>query len=321
MQITNEISWNSVNWPATTAAIQYALFRNQATTPEQTVSATSTSVTYDDSQGVVFVVRPTDGTNYGPAQSIVLSNGPMPNRGWLRTYVRSAISDPTLNTTPTISDDGLNLYINDAIREYSTWFPLETERVIQLIAGGSQAGARDYQLPADFLFEENVLYKQVDTKLQLYLKKMPFRGGETSATSWVGYPKLGIIQPPMGGRFYPGHYDLWEGAIHIDFDPRGNGDTLTVRYYASYPYLNDDITPTLIPLKDFQYLALYVQYRAWVEIEGKDTRLSRWRGKEDGGRRDDMPTEKMSARMLQAWNDWISDRQNLRPRTYRLVRR
>lgn len=323
MNITQTITWNSVNWPASSAAIQYAIFANQGTTPVQTVlNTTSASVSYDDSQGVTFVIRPTDGTNYGPAQTITLSNMPMPTRGWLRTYVRAAIADPNLaGSTPTVSEDELNLYINDAIREYSTRFPMQQERVIQLLAGGSDAGARDYQLPADFVYEETVLYKQIDTHLQLYLKRMPWKGGETSASTWVGYPKLGIIQPPMGGRFYPGHYDIYEGAIHIDFDPRGNGDTLTVRYCSTYPYLTDDVTPTPIPLTDFQMLALYAQARAWMEIEGKDVRLSRWRTREDGSRRDDMPTEKMSTRMFNAWNQWINDRMNLRPQTRRLVRR
>jgi hypothetical protein len=284
MQVTTTIAWQSVNWPDNvTAATRYRVFENGITQVADVSDVTSASVSYDDSlPGVVYIIRPTDGTAYGPSQAVVVGNQPLNNRAWLRSYVRKAMSDRIDDgkaNIPTLTDDEINEYINDAIRNYSVEFPLERDYAITLLAGGETSGARDYQLPNDLQKVILVRYSQANSHLQLYLKEMSFKGGETTATSWIGYPKLGIIQPPIGGRYYPGHYDVWENRLHLDFDPLGNGDTLTVRYSANYAYPADDLSPLTIPVNDLEMLTLYVEGKAWLAIEGKDVRLSRWRNK------------------------------------------
>jgi hypothetical protein len=327
MQISNTIFWQSVNWPALDAATEYAVFVNAASTPTYTTTdgVLSVAVTYDEaSPGTVFIIRPTDGTNYGPSQTVVIANQPLNNRAWIRDQIRKRIADRTDTSnvvTPTISDDELNAYLNDAIRQYSMQFPVERDYTITLLAGGQMTSARDYQLPADFYKLIQVRYNQVNSNLEMYLKEASFKGGETTATSWVGYPKLGILQPPIGGRYYPGHFDVWEGAIHIDFDPLGNGDTMTVRYWALHQYPTDDITRLDLPEVDIEMILIRAEASAWLEIESKDVRLSRWRDKNDGSRRDDMPTEKMSTRLFNTWNQWVNQRRSMRPQQYRLVRR
>lgn len=328
MIVTVPIYYQSVNWPSATAATQYAVFVNGKMTPDYTVTngATSVLVTIDDQlPGYVFAIRPTDGTNYGPAQTVVVANQPLNNRAWIRDQVRKRIADriDTSNqTTPTIADDELNSYLNDAIRQYSLHFPLQKDWTITLVAGGEKGGARDYQLPADFQKITSVRYNQAASNLEMFLKEASFKGGETTATSWVGYPKLGILQPPIGGRYYPGHFDVWDGSLHIDFDPLGNGDTLSARYMAVFPYPSDDVTALAIPAVDIEMVMIRVEAAAWLEIESKDVRLSRWdRGSTGTARRDDMPTEKMSTRLFNTWNQWVNQRRSMRPSQYRLVRR
>ncbi len=323
MIISQPISWQSVNWPLDGPAEEYAIFENGNTLPPSYTTmggATTATVQYDDAgTGVVFIIRPTDGTNYGPSQTVVLSPQPMDNRAWVRVRVRKLMADRTDTpeaTIPNLPDDELNDYINDAIRNYSLHCPLQSEATISCAYQ-----VRDYALPSDFYKIDNVMYQRTTMNFKLYLKEKSFKGGESTATSWFGYPKLGIIQPPPGGRFYGGNFDIWEGEIHIDYDPFGDGDTLVMRYSALLPYPPDDITPIEVPEEDMEMLITYVEAKAWFAIEAQDVLLSRWRTREDGGRRDDLPTDKISTRLFNAWNQWIQERRTLRPRQLRLVRR
>lgn len=323
MLITDTITWLPINWPTeTSAASTYAVFVNTAATPTTTAAATTTTVTYDDSLITIFVIRPTDGTNYGPAQSVVRGNGQSPTRGWLRSFIRKRTTDriDQGTTNVTVYDDEINEYVAQAVQDYSLRFPLQKTTTITLIEGGFAAGARDYQLPSDFREAISVRYTNYTGLLQLWLKPLTFKGGETTAGTLVGYPKLGILVPPTGGRFYGGHYDLWNGSIHLDFDPRGDGDSLEVRYRASMPALTDDVTPIAIPNEDLELLALFTESKVWEEIEGKDVNLSRWRSREDGGRRSDLPTEVMSQRIRKLYECKIQERLALHPKRYRLVR-
>lgn len=322
MIVTQTINWIAQNWPSATPATQYALFIGAATTPAQTSTTNSTSVSYDDNMVTIFVIRPTDGTNYGPAQSIVLGNGISNTRAWLRQYARRRTSDriDNPNSSITILDDEINDFIAQAVQDFSLRFPIEKDFTISLIGGGYQAGARDYQLPVDFREVVSALYTSYGGLMQLWLKPLTWKGGETTAGTLVGYPKLGVLVPPAGGRFYGGNFDVYEGAIHIDFDPRGDGDTLKVRYKATMPQVTSDVMPIPVNSEDLELLSLFTESKIWEEIEGKDTRLSRWRSKDDGGRRDDMPTEKMSARLRKLYEQQVMKRLTLRPKRLRLVR-
>lgn len=328
MIITQSISWQPVNWPdSATTASQYAIFLDTAITPLVTVSgsATSTVVTYNDTDpGHVYLIRPTDGTNYGPAQSVVIANQPLNNRAYIRQAVRKSISDrqdTTDQTTLTFSDDELNDMIVEAVLNYSMHFPVEASRVIPLVAGGEMAGARTYALPSDYQKVLRVKYTYPDTVFQYWLKELPYKGGETSAQSYFGYPKMGILFNPIGGRFFPGHYSVYQNQLTIDFDPTGEGDTLSVEYLGNRPIPTDDVSDIGTPNSDIQMILLRVEASAWLMLEGKDVRLSRWRSKDDGGRRDDLPTDKMSTRLFNAYNQWVKERKTQQVTHGRVSRR
>lgn len=326
MIISTAITWQSVDWPvAGTPATEYAIFLGSATNPLQTVTDITATVTYDDTTtGAIFLIRPTDGTSYGPAQSVFVGNGPMNNRGWFRSYIRNAISDridTNPGNAPSIADNEIDGYLNDALRKYSGYFPRERTTTITL-----EAMKRDYPLPQDFMSTLALQYQPGDQRLKLWLREEPYKGGESTPTSYVGYPKLGIFQPAWGGRLYSGHFEVHDNddgtkTVTLDFDPSGESDTLILRYRAFYAFPTDDLVSLGVPDDDLEGLSLYVQAKCWTQVEARDVLLSRFRSREDGSRRDDLPTEKMSTRMFNAWQTWVSERQSLHPRNIRIVRR
>lgn len=319
MLITQAISWPVVNWPTDSVpAGQYAIFINAASSPSMTIANTTATVSYDDTGTTIFLIRPTDGTHYGPAQSLILGNGRSSTRAWLRSYVRKRLSDriDEQKDTNTMLDDELNDYIAQAWRDYTQRFPTQSDTTITLVAGTC-----DYTLPTDFLTSVSVCYQGTENRFKQYLVEMPFKGGESTATSFTGYPKLGIMTIPSFGRIYGGHYDIWEGSIHLDFMPYGSGDSLVIRYKARPAAIVDDVTTIPIVDEDLDLLALYVESKVWQVVEGRDASLSRWRTKDDGGKRDDMPTKKMSDDLMASYLRAINERLSLKPKTYRLVRR
>lgn len=323
MQTTRLLTWPLQLWPLESAAVTYSLFQiypnSVPTVVQPLITGVSTTLSYDDSVAQAYQVRPTDGQGaYGPEGSVFVV-GYVPCRAWVRQKVRQSLADraDTISTTPlNWPDDELNGYLEEALIELNLKFPLETHVTILLTPA-----LRDYPMPVNFFSIRSIEYVTVDGKLHLYLREKPFRGGESTATSYLGYPKLGIMLSPLAGRFYPGHYDVYEQALHLDWDPVGDGDTLHIRYLAarSLPLHDGDLLQ--VSPQDMELISLRMQMKCWLRVEGQDTRLSRWRSKDDGSRRDDMPTTKHSFVIKQLYDQLVNDRRELRPRVRRLVRR
>ncbi len=338
MQISQLLSWPATNWPtASSPAAQYTVFQIYPGTIPTVVSglsqvsgSTSATLTYDDSQNLAFQVRPSSGVlpsqTYGP-EAAVFVVGYVPCRAWLRQHVRAALSDraDTVGATLNWPDDELNGYIQDALIELNILFPVEEDTTVTLlppqIVGGISQGVRNYAMPTDFYRIKSVEYITVDGKLHLYLKEKPFRGGESTATSYIGYPKLGILLQPLAGRYFPGHYEVYENTLQLDWDPAGDGDSLHVKYLAKRPFPANDGDLMSVTPEDIALLSLRVQMSCWLRTESQDTRLSRWRTAKEDGKRNDMPTVLHSDVIKRLYNEMVHDRRELRPRSYRLVRR
>lgn len=325
MYITQQITWPATNWPQSGPAGQYAVFQvyPAPSTLVALTTTTSATLTYDDTANLAFQVRPTDGTNYGP-EVLVSVVGYVPCRAWLRQGVRMALADRADQAGVTVSwpDDEINRYIQEALGELNVTFPIENSTTIMLApptvdTHGNQAGVRTYPLPTDFYLVKRAEYVTPDGKLHLYLKDKPWRGGETTATSYLGYPKLGIMLSPLAGRFYPGHYMVSEGNFVVDWDPAGNGDYVNVTYAARRLFPSGDADLLQCTPEDMELLSLYTQMKCWLRTEGSDTRLSRWKE----GKRDDMPTIKQSSMIKQLYDQRVWDRRETRVRSRRLVRR
>ncbi len=335
MNITTTINWPTSNWPATSPASQYTVFQvYPGSTPValQDTATNSATLIYDDSANLAFQVRPSSGTlgatGLGPEVIVSVVNY-VPCRAWLRQKVRIALADraDAVGVTLNWPDDELNQYINEAIAELNAFFPYEAAPVtINMLphitdSHGNSVGVRIYAPPADFYLVKTLQYSDSQGRLQLFLKEKPWRGGETTATSYLGYPKLGIMLTPIQGRYYPGHYFVFNGQINLDWDPAGDGDYVTLTYLGQRALPANDADILNITIQDAELLSLYTQFKAWMRIEGQDTRLSRWRDKGDGSTRSDMPTLKHSAMIRSIYQERINDRREQRPRIRRLVRR
>lgn len=326
MLISQTFSWPAVNWPSSTTSAQYAVFQTYPSgmsAPLQTVSTTSALLSYDDTVAQVFQVRPTDGTLYGPEVTVFVI-GVVGCRGYLRQDVRYAVADQSNASGITVnwSDSEINGYITQGINELSILFPKDADTTITLlpptIVNGITVGVREYALPSDCYSVRTVEYVDETGRIHLYLKEKPFRGGESTATTYLGYPKLGIMLQPLAGRFYPGHYDQYEGSIFLDWDPAGDGDYIHLRYAARYPIPTDDAMIIGVQQEDIELISLYTQMKCWLRIEGADVRLSRW---VDNKKRDDLPTAKMSAIIKQLYDQRVNERREMRVKPLRLVRR
>lgn len=329
MQITQAFSWPATNWPTPSQpATQYTILQIYPVLSNPIVTtvtnATFAQISFDDTSPYVFQVRPTSGTSpsltYGPELSVFV-NGYAICRAYIRDQVRKALNDRADVTNANIiwPDDEMNGYIRDAIVELNRLFPTEKDTTITLVGtDGMIAGQRNYALPVDLYYIQTVEYVTADGKYHLWLKEKPFRGGESTATSYIGFPKLGILLSPLAGRYYPGHYDMYEKQIFIDWDPAGNGDYLHLRYAGQHTLPVDDATVLDLSDEDLLLISLRAQRSCWLRTEGQDTRLSRWI---DNKKRDDLPTVKMSSEIQKLYNQAIIDRRERMPKVRRLVRR
>jgi hypothetical protein len=326
MQIQQLLTWPAVNWPGTSASLQYTVTQLYPTiTIVDTVQTNSAVISYDDSLPLVFQVRPTSGTNpnlvYGP-EVMSYVNQFVPCRAYIRQLVRKSLADRVdkANANPTWPDDEIDNYIYTSMIELNQLFPVERDTTITLVQG-----LRNYPLPTDLYSIKSVAFISLDNapsgKLQLYLKEKPWRGGESTATSYLGYPKLGILISPLTGRFYPGHYYLYESQIWIDWDPMSINDTIAIQYAGKRVLPVGDADILQLTPEDIDLVSLRAQMMCWLRIEGSDTKISRWRTKEDGGSRADMPTVKMSSEIQKLYNSVVIDRKEKRPVVRRLVRR
>jgi hypothetical protein len=324
MLISNLLNWPLVNWPGTSTAAQYSVFQMYPGNPIEivVVQTNSALLSYDDILPVVFQVRPSSGTNptetYGP-EVMTFVNGFVPCRAYVRQLTRKALADRADRAGVNLAwpDDELDSYIYNSIVELNQLFPVEKDFEIQMVTN-----QRVYPLPSDLLYISTVEFVSLEGNLHLYLKEKPWRGGESTATTYLGYPKLGLLNSPQTGRFYPGHYYLYEQNLHIDWDPMTTADTQLKLHYKGQRVLPvGDADILQLTEEDVTLVALRTQVFAWLRIEGSDVRLSRWRTKDDGGSRSDLPTVKMSAEIQKLYNGAIIDRKERRPKVLRLVRR
>lgn len=163
-------------------------------------------------------------------------------------------------TSYKFSDESLYIWVKDAIKDYSGWFPLEVDRLTMSLDS-------DYgdDLPTDFM-----LVHTVECPENTYLeKKNP--GGGSKFTN----PSSPTLYYLSGGRLYldaspPGDCLLSYGALH----------TIPATYLSTTTVLS-------IPPRDEELIRLYVVAKANEQTRTKQTSIDRF--KLGAGRRDDNP--------------------------------
>jgi len=337
MYITQRVAFQATNWPNTSPATQYTLFQVVPTPSvplQNIVGDTAVILGYEDTQDLVFQIRPSSGPldtlTVGPV-ILTFVVGYVPCLGWLRQKIRRALADRAdISSAVALSwpDDEITGYLHEAIGELSIRFPLEQSIQIPLQgpmidAHGHPVGVTTYPLPSDFYMIKTIEYVTSNGLLHYFLREKPWRGGESTATSFYGYPKLGILFSPtmLTGRFYPGHFQVSQNQIQLDWSPSGDGDYLTVTYLGRRAFPSGDADLLQGTPEDMELLSLYTQMKCWFRIEVQDARLSRWRGNPEGSSRDGLTTVKHWTQIKQLYNERVNDRLELRPRALRLVRR
>lgn len=175
--------------------------------------------------------------------------------GSLLTNIREDLQDS--GTTQKWSDTVLFLYFQDAVRNYSRFFPRLVVRTLIAENDG-------YALPTDFLS-----IAAVESPLDTFLEERTTRPGRK-------------YTPSNNPKYYI------DGS-KIRLDKAATGD-LYLTYYAhhSLPSKHEDIDFSLtIPEADGELIRLYVKGKVHEQLRGRTARLDRF--KAGSGARDDNP--------------------------------
>ena len=177
------------------------------------------------------------------------------------------------------SDQSIYLWVKDAIKDYSGWFPKTVDRTV-LTMDENYSSA----LPTDFLQDFNVESPQ-DT----FLEKRPDRPGAKYTT-----PSSPTLYYISGGRLYLDAAPISEclltyGALHT----------------IPASYLNTT-TVMSIPSSDEELVRLYVMAKANEQVRTKQSSIDRF--KLGAGRRDDNPVNLEVSTLMDEYYAKIAER-------------
>lgn len=161
---------------------------------------------------------------------------------------RAALADA--GQPPIFSDADLQVFLNEAIREYSQHLPRVAEAALTALAG-----VRRYALPGDALAVLDVAYPE-GAEPATYLTRLPHKGRAFAAA-------------PAAYDFLPRHDLTSPPALLLSFDP-GTGATLLVRYtrpHAAVATSNDYLT---VPADHHHVLVQYVLFAAARRLQAAE---------------------------------------------------
>jgi len=173
----------------------------------------------------------------------------------LLAEIRADLQDDRA-ATPRWSDKVLYIYAKDAIRDYSTWFPLRLDRLELARLGNS------FPLPTNFIEEIHV-----EAPLDTFLEKR----SERSGVRYRPNPHAYILS---GGRLYA---ETAEPCLYLT-------------YFAAHPVPaseTDSPFALSIPETDIELIRLYVKAKALGQMRSRQAALDRF--KATSGKRDDNP--------------------------------
>jgi hypothetical protein len=196
------------------------------------------------------------------------------NWGELKADIRSDLQD----TTNKHSDELLYLYVKDAIRDYSIWFPkrIDREELLKVNSG--------YPLPINFI-EEIYVESPIDT----YLEKRIIRPGTKVKT-----PLSATNYYIQGGNLYVSALDYTEPVYLTYFSTHEVPTSET----------DDDFSIT-IPLMDIELIRIYVKAKIYERIRAKQASLDRFK---PVGTRDDNPIIPEVMDLMKEYKEGIQER-------------
>lgn len=202
----------------------------------------------------------------------------------LLSEIRADLQDTAVApSTPKWSDAMLYLYIKDAVRDYSTWFPKRLDRVEISPSGDA------YPLPNDFI-EDITVEQPLDT----YLVRRPNRPGMQYQVTQLAH-----------------FYTVQGGNIYLSSSPV---EPIFLSYFATHPVpvypvpdpLPEDYDDTVtIPLVDTELIRLYVKAKVYSQMRGRQSALDRFKV---AGKRDDNPLEPEVGDLMEDYRRKIAER-------------
>ncbi|HMN11160.1 MAG TPA: hypothetical protein PKD55_02400 [Bellilinea sp.] len=186
--------------------------------------------------------------------------------------LRSDLQDT--GSRPRWNDDLLYLYVKDAVRDYSVWFPRRVDRYALSLSGSA------YPLPADFV-DDIAVEAPKDTFL---VRREPTPGKVYNAS------KQYFIS---GGNLYLGEAS----------------DEVLLTYFATHPVptsVDDTAFSFTVPDMDMELIRLYVSAKVHEQMRGKQARLDRF--EPGAGRRDDNPLLPEQSSLMQTYYNKIASR-------------
>ncbi len=196
------------------------------------------------------------------------------NWGALKQDIRSDLQD----TANKYSDTLLYLYVKDAIRDYSVWFPKRADRE-ELTVNGS-----GYSLPNTFIEE---IY--VETPLDTYLERRIVRPGTVRKAT-----------------LSPRNYFIQGGKIYLS--ALGYEEPVFLTYFATHPVPtseSDDAFVLSVPDMDIELIRIYVKAKLYERIRAKQANLDRFK---PVGTRDDNPIIPEVADLMREYEKGINER-------------
>jgi len=190
------------------------------------------------------------------------------NWGEMKSNLRTDLKDT--GASPRWSDNDLYVFWQDAVRDYSLWFPYLPNRT-QLSEKGTGVGP--YTLPSDLV---DVIFVEVPENRFLEER----------------VPRPGVRYPSQSGR--PFYWYLIGGSLMLDVAPYDASDIL-LTYTAMHALpadVNDDSKDLTIPDVDLELPRLYVQAKAYGQMRSKQSSLDRFKTRvSSGNTRQDNPLE------------------------------
>jgi hypothetical protein len=191
--------------------------------------------------------------------------------------VRAELND-TSSTTPKWSDDLLYLWVLDAIRDYSQYFPQTIDQLELTLSGAS------YPVPSDYL---RVVF--VEAPEGRFLRTRRARPGRRYYTS-TGTPS---------------HYHVDGNTLKIN----GAADELLLTYHAIHGVptdVNDTAFPFTVPDRDIELIRLYVRAKAHEQMRSMQSAQDRY--KLGSGSRDDNPLLPEVENLMESYDKKIAER-------------
>lgn len=182
----------------------------------------------------------------------------------LRTAIRAELKD-TNEEKYRWPDALLETYLQDALNDYSLWFPIRVDREELTLEEGT------YTLPGDYV---DSLF--VECPQDRYLERRR--------------PRQGIRYPSVSGR--PFFYYTEGGSLYLNGSPL-SGETVLLTYEALHaiPLIAegdhkgeiDEDAELTIPTRDLELIRLYIMAKCYEQMRSRQAALDRFKDRASSG--------------------------------------